>query len=150
MTNNGFGKSCLHTLSYHSGFKSPPFWGCPHLCLHNHVPRGIHWQFFTGEKKNIRREIKSGVYRFYFLKNSLNFAFLMLLIFLIFQVIPLPDPLLRFLSPEALVVGKKSLAASGALISEGPIRHWFSLSPHYYPVRMSIIRWAVYVLFFSV
>jgi len=88
------------------------------------------------------------VYRFYFLKNSLNFAFLMLLIFLIFQVIPLPDPLLRFLSPEALVVGKKSLAASGALISEGPIRHWFSLSPHYYPVRMSIIRWAVYVLFF--
>jgi len=107
---------------------------------------------FTGSlflvKKNIRKEIKSGVYQFQLPETSLNFAFLTLLIFLIFQVIPLPDTLLRFLSPEALVVGKKSLAASGALISEGPVRHWFSLSPHYYPVRMSIIRWSVYILFF--
>jgi len=107
---------------------------------------------FTGSlllvKKNIRREIKSGVYQFQLPETSLNFAFLTLLIFLIFQAIPFPDPLLRFLSPEALVVGKKSLAASGALISEGPVRHWFSLSPHYYPVRMSIIRWSVYILFF--
>jgi len=46
------------------------------------------------------------------------------------------------------VVGQKSLAASSASISEGPIRHWFSPSPYYYPVRMSIIRWTVYVFFF--
>ena len=127
---------------------SPLLFGAVHTYAYTIMSLGVFTGNFLLVKKNIRREIKSGVYRFYFLKNSLNFAFLMLLIFLIFQVIPLPDPLLRFLSPEALVVGKKSLAASGAIISEGPIRHWFSLSPHYYPVRMSIIRWAVYVLFF--
>jgi len=107
---------------------------------------------FTGSlllvKKNTRKDIRSGVYQFYFPRNSLHLAFLILLVFLFFQVIPLPDSLLRFLSPEATVVGQKSLAASSASISEGPIRHWFSPSPYYYPVRMSIIRWTVYVFFF--
>ena len=127
---------------------SPLLFGAVHTYAYTIMSLGV----FTGSlllvKKNIRREIKSGVYQFQLPETSLNFAFLTLFIFLIFQVIPLPDPLLRFLSPEALVVGKKSLTASGALISEGPVRHWFSLSPHYYPVRMSIIRWSVYILFF--
>jgi len=127
---------------------SPLLFGAVHTYAYTIMSLGV----FTGSlllvKKNIRKQIKSGVYQFQLPETSLNFAFLTLLIFLIFQVIPLPDPLLRFLSPEALVVGKKSLTASGALISEGPVRHWFSLSPYYYPVRMSIVRWSVYLLFF--
>jgi len=46
------------------------------------------------------------------------------------------------------VVGQKSLSASGAVEPVSQIKEWFSLSPYYYPVRMSIIRWSVYLLFF--
>ena len=99
-------------------------------------------------KKNIRKEIKSGVYQFQLPETSLNFAFFILLIFLVLQVIPLSDSLLRVLSPEAMVVGQKSLSASGAVEPVSQIKEWFSLSPYYYPVRMSVIRWSVYLLFF--
>jgi O-antigen ligase len=127
---------------------SPLLFGAVHTYAYTIMSLGV----FTGGllllKKNIRKEIRSGVYRCYFLKNSLHLTFFILLIFLFFQVVPLPDALLRFLSPEAMVVGKKSLSASSTIISEGPIRHWFSLSPYNYPVRMSIIRWTVYGLFY--
>jgi O-antigen ligase len=98
--------------------------------------------------KNVRKDVESGVYRCYFLKTSLNFVFLAFFVFLIFGVIPLPGFFPDLLSPEAMKVGKKSLPASSALGSDIPIRDWFSLSPYYYPVRMSIIRWTVYALFF--
>jgi O-antigen ligase len=98
--------------------------------------------------KNIRKDPKTNRYKVQFPNTSLNFAFIILLVFLVFQVIPLPDSLLGFLSPEARVIAQKSLPASIELISESPIRDWFSLSPYYYPVRMSIIRWTVYMLFF--
>jgi len=98
--------------------------------------------------KNIQKDPKTKAYNVQFPHTSLNFIFLILLVFLFFQVIPLPDFLLEFLSPEAMVVARKSLPASITVISESPARDWFSLSPYYYPVRMSIIRWTVYVLFF--
>jgi O-antigen ligase len=98
--------------------------------------------------RNIRKEVRNGVYQFQLPDTSLNLAFITLLLFLMFQFIPLPASLLGFLSPEAMVVAQKSLPASSALIPESPVRNWFTLSPYYYPVRMSIIRWSVYVLFF--
>lgn len=58
---NEFGNSCLHTLSYHPGSKPPAFRGCPYLCLHNHVPGGVHWQSFTREKRYKKRDQKWGV-----------------------------------------------------------------------------------------
>jgi len=127
---------------------SPLLFGAVHTYAYTIMSLGV----FTGSllllKKNVRKEVRSGVYRCYFLKNSLHLTFFILLIFLVFQVVPLPDALLRFLSPEAMVVGKKSLSASSTIISEGPTKHWFSLSPYNYPVRMSIIRWTVYGLFY--
>lgn len=99
-------------------------------------------------KKNIRREIKIGVYQFQVPKTSLNLAFVLFLIFLVFQIIPLPIFLIKILSPEAYIVGLKSLPASASLDAEGAVKRWFTLSPYCYPVRMSIIRLSVYALFF--
>jgi len=62
--------------------------------------------------ENIRKDPKRGEYQFRFPKASLNFAFFILFAFLVFQVIPLPNPFLGFLSPEARVVEQKSLPAS--------------------------------------
>ena len=98
--------------------------------------------------KNVGKDPKTKEYKIQFPRTSLNFTFILLLAFLFFQIIPLPDFILEFISPEAMVVAQKSLPASSTLISESPASNWFSLSAYYYPVRMSIIRWTVYVLFF--
>jgi O-antigen ligase len=127
---------------------SPLLFGAVHTYAYTFMSLGV----FTGSifivLKNIRKDVQSDVYKYYFLKTNLNFVFFALFIFLMFQVIPLPGFLLDLLSSEAMRVGKKSLPASSALGSGIPIRSWFSLSPYYYPVRMSIIRWTVYALFF--
>ena len=99
-------------------------------------------------KRNIRKDSKSGVYRFSLLKTSINPLFFILLIFLFFQIIPLPDALMDLFSPEAGVVGQKSIPPSNVINPYNQNREWFSLSPYSYPVRMSIIRWTVYGLFF--
>ncbi len=99
-------------------------------------------------KKNIKREFKTGAYQFWLPKTSLNLAFVLFLIFLVFQIIPLPIFLVKALSPEAYIVGLKSFPASGAPGTEGASNQWFPLSPYCFPVRMSIIRWTVYALFF--
>jgi len=127
---------------------SPLLFGAVHTYAYTFMSLGVFIGSLLVLRKSIRKDVKSGIYRCYFLKTSLNFAFLALLIFLVFEIIPLPGSFLELVSPEAMKVGKKSLPASSALISDIPIRDWFSLSPYYYPARMSIIRWTVYVLFF--
>lgn len=92
--------------------------------------------------------MKSGVYQCTLQSTSLTYIFLIMTAFLIFQVVPLPECFVKIVSPEALVVHKKSVSASGFLGSEATLRHWLSLSPYYYPVRGSLIRWIVYGLFF--
>jgi len=127
---------------------SPLLFGAVHTYAYTIMSLGVLTGSLLIVKKNVRKNPKSGAYEFRFPATSLNFAFLILLIFLFIQVIPLSDSILSFLSPEASVVGEKSLPASSVVISESRIREWFSLSPYYYPVRMSIVRWTVYGLFF--
>ncbi len=97
---------------------------------------------------NVTKDRKTGSYQFRFLSTPLNIPFLVLLLFLIFQILPLPPSLIKFLSPEAWVIGEKSLPASLVASSSEPIGPWFSLAPYIHPVRMSIVRLTVYGLFF--
>ena len=127
---------------------SPLLFGAVHTYAYTIMSMGVLSATLLLVIKNIRKDPKSGAYQFQFPNTTLNFAFYLLLVFLIFQVIPLPDSLLGFLSPEAKVVGQKSLPASGAVIADNQSKGWCALSPYYYPVRMSIIRFAVYGLFF--
>jgi len=97
---------------------------------------------------NVTKDRKSGSYQFRFLNTPLNLPFLVLLLFLIFQILPLPPSLLKFLSPEAWIIGEKSLAASLIVGSGEPVGAWFSLAPYGHPVAMSLVRMTVYGLFF--
>lgn len=97
---------------------------------------------------NVTKDRKTGSYQFRFLSTPLNIPFLLLFLFLVFQILPLPSSLLKFLSPEAWVIGEKSLPAPLVVSSSEAIGPWFSLAPYLHPVRMSTVRLAVYALFF--
>lgn len=79
---------------------------------------------------------------------SLNLLFLLVLASLVFQVIPWPGFLVGILSPESVLIAKKSMPASLTAIGQDSIPNTLSLAPYRYPVRMSIVRWIAYGLFF--
>jgi len=127
---------------------SPLLFGAVHTYAYTIMSLGVLIGGLLLVIKNIGKDPETKKYKIQLPRTSLNFMLLIFLAFLFFQIIPLPDVLLEFVSPEAMVVAQKSLPASSTLISESPASNWVSLSPYYYPVRMSIIRWTVYVLFF--
>ena len=89
-----------------------------------------------------------GSYQFRLPKTAMNPLYILFLVFLIFQMIPLPDSLMVKLSPEAKIAGDMSLPAVSATVPSGPAGHWYSLAPYTHPVRMSLVRWVVYGLLF--
>ncbi len=127
---------------------SPLLFGAINTYAYTMMSVGVLTASFLLVIKNVKKDKKTSVWGFSFPGTSLNFLFLIILAFLIFQVVPLPDSLLGLLSPEAEVVGGKSIPASGIAVKNAGFNEWFSLSPYYYPVRMSIVRWIVYGLFF--
>ena len=98
--------------------------------------------------KDIKKDHKSDRYLFRFPSTSLNLLFFLLLAFFFFQIIPLPEGILQFLSSEAGVLKGKSFPASMLVGDVQITAGWASLSPYTQPVRMSIIRLTAYSLFF--
>ncbi len=81
-------------------------------------------------------------------KTDLTPLFFLFFVFLILQTIPLPQGLLVMISPEAKIAGEMSLPPPSVLNPARLQGHWYALAPYTYPVRMSLIRWVVYGLFF--
>ncbi len=127
---------------------SPLLFGAVHTYAYTIVFLGILVATALVLAENIGKDLGSGKYRFKFLKTDLNPLFLLLFIFLVFQTIPLPESILKYIFSESLVLGKKSLPASNAIIPEGQPELLFSLAPYSYPVRQSMIRWTAYGLLF--
>ncbi|MDY6973691.1 MAG: hypothetical protein SV775_15410, partial [Thermodesulfobacteriota bacterium] len=127
---------------------SPLLFGAVHAYVYTIMTIGVLAASLLLVIKNTGKNLRSGIYEFKLPSTSLDFTFLVILVFLLFQCIPIPAFLLRLLSSEAGVVGQKSLPASMVVIQDKWCDAWFSLSPYYYPVRMSIIKWSVYGLFF--
>ena len=127
---------------------SPLLFGAVHTYAYTMMSLGVLTGFLLILKKNIRKDDGTGAYRFYFLNTSLNFLFLILLAFLFLQTIPLPDAILKVVSPEALRVGRKSLAVLNPIALAASTGDGFLIAPYLYPVRLSIIRWVMYGLFF--
>ena len=99
--------------------------------------------------RNIKKEYRSGRYSWRFPKTSLNILFLVLFCFLVFQLIPMPAAFVKLLSPEAAVVQEKAAACSSVVMGQAQdAGAWYTLAPYTHPVRMSMIRWIVYGLFF--
>lgn len=98
-------------------------------------------------RKSIRKDIKTGFYQFDILSHPLNLLFLLFLGYLIFQLVPLPDDLLKAVSLKAWVVGEKSLPAVPSLGPNKSQTPWFSAAPYLFPVRTALILWITYWLF---
>ena len=97
-------------------------------------------------RKNITKDIKTGKYTYSHLKTELDLFFYLFLAYLAFQTIPIPDYIVRAISPEALAVGK--MARSPLCGLEQAKSAWFALSPYEYPVRQSFIRLVFYCLLY--
>ena len=90
---------------------------------------------------NIRTDHGTDSLYFQYPKTGLNVLFYMVLAFLVFQVLPQPSFIIGLLSPQALEVKVKVFEVTGQ-------QQTFALAPYIYPVRMSLLRWTVYGLFF--
>ncbi|MCP4576694.1 MAG: hypothetical protein GY846_10475, partial [Deltaproteobacteria bacterium] len=122
--------------------------GAVHAYMYTFLTLGVLLATVLLVFKSIRKDYKTGRYRFEVPRNSLHVGFAVLLGFLVFQTVPLPSFILDFLSPEASVVAEKSLPALEMLNSEEMDSPWFSLGVYAYPVRVSAVRFLVYGLFF--
>ncbi|OQY05495.1 MAG: hypothetical protein B6I22_07355, partial [Desulfobacteraceae bacterium 4572_123] len=78
---------------------------------------------------------------------GLKFFFIVFLLLLIFQLTPLPEGVVNFLSPQRVKVAKASLAGLETS-TVSPNGRWLSLCVYQHPVRMSLIRFFTYALFF--
>lgn len=126
----------------------PLLFGAVHTYVYTLMTLGVLISTLMLVWKNIGKDRKSGVYEFRLPNISLNYTVFILLLFFIVQIIPVPGFLLEILSPEALVIGKKSLAPPCIIENAEASKTWFALAPYSLPVRMSIIRLCVYGLFF--
>jgi O-antigen ligase len=127
---------------------SPLLFGGFHIYAYTLAFTGIFIASLLLIKSNIEKE--SGTYRFRWLRSSLNPMFIFFFVYLIVQMIPLPDFLLVHLSPEAKVIGDMSIPAVSTVDSATVKGHWYPLAPYTYPVRMSLVRWIAYgFLFFG-
>jgi O-antigen ligase len=92
--------------------------------------------------------VEAGTARLRWLKTGLTPLFFFFLAYLILQMTPLPQWLLLMISPEAKIAGAMSQPAAAALNPADLPNTWYALAPYLYPVRMSLVRWVVYGLFF--
>jgi O-antigen ligase len=99
----------------------------------------------TNIKKSSSPEKK---YYFRWVMAGMTPLFFLFLALLLLQMTPLPDWLLLNLSPESKAVWNHSLPAASSPSQGATQDIWFTLAPYVYPVRMSLVRWICYFLFF--
>jgi len=126
---------------------SPILFGAVHTYAYTLMSLGILTASFLVLISNVRKDPQSGSFQLKIPRTSLNFMFVVLLIFMIIQTIPLPASIIKVLSPEAWNIGQISLPAS-MVVEDSISKDWLAFSQYSYPVRMSIVRFSVYGLFF--
>ncbi|MCX5829794.1 MAG: O-antigen ligase family protein [Deltaproteobacteria bacterium] len=89
-----------------------------------------------------------GVYAYCLPKTGMIPLFVFFMVLLVLQMTPLPEALLFKISPEAKVVEGYAAPAAGLAGGTAMKEQWLTLAPYVYPVRMSLIRWVIYGLFF--
>ena len=90
---------------------------------------------------NIRRDYKTNTLYFQYPQTGLNYLIYMIFAFLVLQVLVQPAILMKILAPQAFDVQGSAAELIGKKES-------MALAPYIYPVRMSLLRWTAYGLFF--
>ena len=98
--------------------------------------------------KGIHKNYRKGVYVVGFPGTEMGFFMLGMFLLLALQMLPMPPEIPGEISPAAVVVGNGGVPASQVVAQGAGGGKWFSLSPYVYPVRISMIRFLVYGLFF--
>lgn len=97
----------------------------------------------------VRRNYDSGMLEFNMLKSEMLPLFVLMFVWVLFQMMPLPADFVKWISPEAWVAAQKSVPASETMRG-ATVGNWITLAPYTYPVRLALIRWVVYgMLFFG-
>jgi len=94
----------------------------------------------------VREPGKNGLF-FKIPNTGLNFFFIAFFLLLIFQLVPLPEALVEFLSPRRVNVAIVGLSGfeTDTLSQSG---RWLPFCVYQHPVRMSLIRFFTYGMFF--
>ena len=94
--------------------------------------------------------VKTGerTYAFRIAKTGMLPLFLAFVVLMILQMTSMPETFLFRLSPEAKVTGGYAVPAAGLVGIAALKGQWLAFASYVYPVRMSLIRWIVYGLFF--
>ena len=111
----------------------PLLFGAVHTYAYTIMILGILFANLLLLKNNIQRDPKSGRYLFDPYPLDLSIIFFILFCLLVIQVIPLPEAILKLLSPEAFVVGQKSIPASH-IPDSGTVNIYFPISQRLFPV----------------
>ncbi len=127
---------------------SPLIFGSVHTYAYTFISFAVLLSIALIVLNNLIMKPKNGMRCFIFPKTCLNFLLFSVLLFLLFQIVPLPEFIMKYLSLESVVVGEKSIYASNISDFYEKRVHLFTVSPYLYPVRLSIIRWIIYGLFF--
>ncbi|MFH1981112.1 MAG: O-antigen ligase family protein [Pseudomonadota bacterium] len=99
-------------------------------------------------KSVIRKNPLTGETQYHWIKTGMEPLFLLMTAFLIIQMLPLPQAVVKIISPEAWVMAQKSVPAQDAVGYPSIVPSWITLAPYTYPVRMALVRWFCYGLFF--
>ncbi|WP_028321872.1 O-antigen ligase family protein [Desulfatiglans anilini] len=126
----------------------PLLFGAIHTYAYTFMSLGVLAATLLLIVKNVGRTAGSGRWTFQCPRTGLYVFFFMMTAFLVFQTIPLPDSMTSILSPEAHQIAEAAIPAP--LVVDGAAGSGFrsALAPYIYPVRMSIMRFLVYGLFF--
>jgi len=96
----------------------------------------------------IRRNPVSGAHELRFPGTGPDLLFGLLLIFLCIQIIPLPSFIAAYIAPESYTISQQAVSPVALLAPNDPSNPWYALAPYSHPVRLSIVRWTVYGLFY--
>ena len=120
---------------------SPLLFGAVHTYAYSLMTIGVLVATLLLLFSSIKKDFKTDQYHVHLPASAANPIILLIICLLIFQVIPLPESLVRFLSPQSMVVWEKSIPASSIVDSGFPSSGWLSMSSYCYPIRLSFLRW---------
>jgi len=127
---------------------SPLLFGAVHTYAYTFMAVSIFMATLLLVKKQIKRDVMGGGYQLQVPNSGLNLAFYLILAVLVIQMIPLRGWIVELISFEAGYVAQKSLPATEVVANGIQGGNWFTLAPYFYPIRMSMIRFTAYGLFF--
>jgi|GEM_PF-7028763 len=80
-------------------------------------------------------------------KTRFNAVWLAITVLLVLQLIPLPEAVIRFVSPTAWLAAEKSVPTS-ALAGQAGVPDFFAFAVYRHPVQLALCKFTAYALFF--